>query len=98
MDIKYLPVISSIDLEEAINLQYGIEVNIYDLLFYSDPYDGRYRKYEFCIAEEHLKDALNYPSMYTEEDLEHFRLAHLIANYLVDIFPNYTEVMIDLNY
>lgn len=98
MDIKYLPVISSIDLEEAINLQYGIEVDIYDLLFYSDPYGGRYRKYEFCIAEEHLKDALNYPSMYTEEDLEHFRLAHLITNYLVDIFPNYTEVMIDLDY
>lgn len=98
MDVKYLPVISSIDFEEAINLQYGIEVDICDLLFYDDPYGGKYRKYKFYTAEENLKDALNHPSIYTEEDLEHFRLAHLITNYLVDAFPNYTEVMIDFDY
>lgn len=65
MEVKMMPTVSSYELEEAIKLQYGLDVEIPTLLFPEDFMNDCFKEYaykdtrwdEFCGSEElYLRD------------------------------------------
>lgn len=55
MEVKMMPTVSSYELEEAIKLQYGLDVEIPTLLFPEDFINDCFkdtREDEFCESEE----------------------------------------------
>ena len=97
MEAKMLPMITAADLEDEIFIQYNVIVDVASLLFVNYSINC-YRMYEFKTAKEHLKDATNFPEDYSEAELEDIRLENLVANYLIDVFPQYDSILIYISW
>ena len=97
MKVDMCPMISASELEREIEIQYGIEVNIYDLFFFDDPSEGRFRPYDLIFANKEQAEALAEPQHYLPEDLEAIQQAYLVTNYLIDVLgPYYSTIIIKL--
>lgn len=85
MKYNMYPVIDSYDLEEAIKLQYDIEVDIVDLFF---PYGCENKEFLYILSDE-------------DEDEDDFlsKQRELIRGFLRDTMPKNTEaVIIDFDF
>ncbi len=97
MRVDMCPMISASELEREIEIQYDVEVNIYDLFFFDDPSEGRFRPYDLIFANKEQKEALELPQFYHPEDLKAIQQAYLVTNYLIDVIgPHYSTIIIKL--
>lgn len=97
MRVDICPVISASELEKEIEIQYDVEVNIYELFFSDDPFEGKFRPYDYIFANKAQKEALAEPHLYHPEDLEAIQQAYLVTNYLIDVIgPHYSTIIIKL--
>ena len=86
------PVIDVTDLEDAIRIQFGVDVEgeMRNILFYDDYMNDCYKSY--CFAEDEVYE---YPAWQNEE---HIRIRNLVNAYLRDILPGYERVLIDVTW
>ena len=97
MKVDMYPVISASELEREIEIQYDVEVDIYNLFFFDDPSEGRFRPYDLIFANKEQAEALAEPQHYQPEDLEAIQQAYLVTNYLIDVLgPYYSTIIIKL--
>ena len=85
------PVVDCIILQEAVNLQFGTDIdNLCALLFSDDSTNGSYKSFyydEMEVFEGH--------PWQKEEDI---RLRNLVRAYLQDVLPDYNCVLIDVSW
>ena len=86
------PVIDVTDLEDAIRIQFGVDVEgeMRNILFYDDYMNDCYKSY--CFTEDEVYE---YPAWQNEE---HIRIRNLVNAYLRDILPGYERVLIDVTW
>lgn len=86
------PVIDVTDLEDAIRIQFGVDVEgeMRNILFCDDYMNDCYKSYYF--AEDEVYE---YPAWQNEE---HIRIRNLVNAYLRDILPGYERVLIDVTW
>ena len=79
------------DLREAVNTQFGCEIeNIANLLFPEDYMNDCYKSYNFEVDDEYHG--------YDWEDEERIRLTNLVNAYLRDVFPGEKRILIDVSW
>lgn len=97
MKVDMCPVISASELEREIEIQYDVEVNIYELFFSEDLSEGKFRPYDYIFANKEQEEALAEPHLYHPEDLKAIQQAYLVTNYLIDVIgPYYSTIIIKL--
>lgn len=86
------PVIDVTDLEDAIRIQFGVDVEgeMRNILFCDDYMNDCYKSY--CFADDEVYE---YPAWQNEE---HIRIRNLVNAYLRDILPDYERVLIDVTW
>lgn len=80
------PVVCVEDLEHAVNLQYGVDLDLRDLLFS----DSKYINFDFNCMEIFAGASW--------QNEERIREINLVKTYLQDTLPDFTEVIIDLSW
>lgn len=85
------PVIDVTDLEDAIRIQFGVDVEgeMRNILFGDDYMNDCYKSY--CFEDDEV-----YESEWQDE--EGIRIRNLVNAYLRDILPDYTHVLIDMTW
>ena len=86
------PVINAQDLEEAVNVQFGVEIGEICSLLFDDDYQNDCCKYFYYGDMEKYKDWMS------DIDEEAIRLRNLVRAYLQDTIPDYTCVLIDVSW
>ena len=86
------PVIDVTDLEDAIRIQFGVDVEdeMRNILFGDDYQNDCYKSYYFADDEEYTGE-----SWQNEEEI---RIRNLVNAYLRDILPDYERVLIDVTW
>jgi hypothetical protein len=85
------PTVGASDLEDAVNAQFGCNIeDIRDLLF-GDEYNNSCYK-TFCYDEDEVYTGSIY------EDEEEIRLRNLVCAYLRDVLPDYSYVLVDVSW
>ncbi len=82
MEVKMMPTIKSCELDEAIKMQYGLDLYTPDILFCED--DFQYNHY----MEYYYQD--------TNEDEFCTRKEMCVRQYLRNIFPQYNSILIKI--
>ena len=86
-----MPVVDVDELEDAVNTQFGCEIDkMRNLLFDDDYNNDSYRSFWYGQMEEY-----KYP---TWQDEEKIRLRNLVRAYLQDTIPDYNRVLIDVSW
>ena len=83
MEVKMMPTVSSYELEEAIKLQYGLDVDIPTLLFPEGFMNDCFKKYAY-------KDTCEDESCESEE--------LCVRQYLRDVFPQYESILVKISW
>ena len=86
--INMIPTIDGYELEKAVNLQFGTNIELFPLLFGENYSDGIYKSFDFSKEEKFYG--------YRWENEEDIRLRNLVRAYLKDILPNHNEVLINI--
>lgn len=91
--ISMRPIVDAFDLEKAINIQYGLNIdNIHEILFEDNYYNDTYSS--FCITNDE-----EYNEKYMDPEAEEkIRLRNLIRGYLKDILPDWEYVLVDTSW
>ena len=86
------PVIDVSDLEDAIRIQFGVDVDgeMRNILFGDEYVNDCYKSYYFADDEEYVGD------VYQNE--EEIRIRNLVNAYLRDILPDYERVLVDVTW
>ena len=86
------PVIDVTDLEDAIRIQFGVNVEneMRNILFGDDYMNDCYKSYYFANDEK-------YTGAFWQNE-EHIRIRNLVNAYLRDILPDYERVLIDVSW
>ena len=86
------PVIDVTDLEDAIRIQFGVDVEgeMRNILFDDDYMNDCYKSYFFADDEEYTGASW--------QNEEHIRIRNLVNAYLRDILPDYERVLIDVTW
>lgn len=86
------PVIDVTDLEDAIRIQFGVDVEdeMRNILFGDDYQNDCYKSYCFADDEEYTGESC--------QNEEHIRIRNLLNAYLRDILPDYERVLIDVTW
>ena len=94
MNKKYIfniPLIAARDLEDAVNLQFGCDIDeIRNLLFDDNYVNDCYKRFYYKEQEEYHDQPW--------EDEESIRLRNLVRAFLCDILPEYDSIMIDVSW
>ena len=91
MKYEMMPVVDCCDLEDAVNLQYGCEIeSIANLLFGDEYINDSYKRFYFEELAEYKG--------YSWQDEEVIRLTNLVKTYLQDVFPNHKCCLIDVSW
>lgn len=82
MEVKMMPTIKSCELDEAIKLQYDLDLYTPDILFCEDDFhDNHFMEYDYQNTDE--------DEYYTEKEMS-------VRQYLRDVFPQYTSILIKI--
>ena len=86
------PVIDVTDLEDAIRIQFGVDVEdeMRNILFGDDYQNDCYKSYYFGDDEEYTGESW--------QDEEEISIRNLVNAYLRDTLPNYERVLIDVTW
>ena len=86
------PVIDVTDLEDAIRIQFGVDVEdeMRNILFGDDYQNDCYKSYYFADDEEYTGESW--------QDEEEIRIRNLVNAYLRDILPDYERVLVDVTW
>ncbi len=89
--ITMMPIVDSYELQNAVNLQFGCDIKDIDELLFGEcrPNDS-YASFSFDCLEVYA-----YPRWQDEEEI---RLRNLVRTYLQDILPDYSRVLININW
>ena len=86
------PVVDAGDLEQAVNTQFGCDIeNIRNLLFDDQYYNDSYQLFDFTDMEE-------YEDWMVPSEEEGIRLRNLVRTYLQDAIPDYELVLINVSW
>lgn len=86
MNITFSPIISIDELEEAINLQYGISYDLRAILFHNNYSNDSFKRLYF-----------NNDADETQEPEDSYEV-NLVLGYLRDILPGHNSVLIDVSW
>ena len=86
------PVIDVTDLEDAIRIQFGVDVEdeMRNILFGDEYQNDCYKSYYFADDEEYTGESW--------QDEEKIRIRNLVNAYLRDILPDYERVLVDVTW
>lgn len=91
--ITMLPTVDAFDLEKAVNIQYGLNIDdIHELLFEGHYYNDTYSSFDLNDIEEYDEELME------PEAEERIYLRNLIRGYLKDILPDWDSVLIDTSW
>lgn len=91
--ITMTPTVNAFDLEKAVNIQYGLNIdNIHELLFNDHYYNDTYSIFDLDEEEEYDEEYMD------PEEEENIRLRNLIRTYLKDILPGQGYVLVDTSW
>lgn len=84
------PVIDIRDLEDAVNRQFGVDLELRPLLFNDYYANDSYKRYWYDEIEEY--------EGHEWQDERQIREENLVKTYLRDILPDYDAVLIDVSW
>lgn len=84
------PVIDVHDLEDAVNKQFGVNLELRSLLFNDDYCNDSYKRYWYDEMEEYEGKEW--------QDEQQIREENMVKAYLKDILPDYDAVLIDVSW
>ena len=91
--VTMLPTVNAFDLEKAINIQYGLNIDdIHEILFDDRYYNDTYSSFDIADIEEYDEEWED------PEEEERIRLRNLIRGYLKDILPDWEYVLVDTSW
>ena len=91
--ITMLPTVNAFELEKAVNIQYGLNIdNIHELLFDDHYYNDTYSSFDIDEEEEYNEEYMD------PKEEERIRLRNLIRGYLKDILPDWEYVLVDTSW
>lgn len=85
------PVVDAHDLEDAVNRQFGCEIDDMRNLLFGDNYSN-----DCCKTFWYDTDEVYTGSEYQNE--EEIRLRNLVCAYLRDVLPDYCAVLVDVSW
>lgn len=83
MEVKMMPTVKACDLEEAIKIQYDLDLCIPDVLFCGDFQNDCYLEYEYKDTRE--------DEFCTEKEM-------CVRQYLRDVFPQYESILVAISW
>ena len=85
------PTVDYITLQDAVNLQFGTDIDNLCALLFSDNFtNNSYKSFYY--------DEMEVFEGYHWQDEEDIRLRNLVRAYLQDVFPDYNCVLIDVSW
>lgn len=85
------PVVDASDLEDAVNIQFGCDIDDIRNLLFGDEYNNSCHK-SFWYDEDEVYTGSVY------EDEEEIRLRNLVCAYLRNVLPDYCCVLVDVSW